>query len=109
MMLPGAWAEFNDACTYKQLPIFVGGASDEYVNCLVYDPKTDMIVFGGNTTSANFAPAQNEHGFLVGIDLDGNWIWGKFFYNVSYAISTVSGCSFSSDGSSLTTYVISNN
>jgi hypothetical protein len=56
-LLPGAQAVVNDACTYKQLPIFVGGADDEFVNCLVYDPRTDMIVFGGNTTSANFAPA----------------------------------------------------
>mmetsp|Transcript_12357 Transcript_12357/g.19195 ORF Transcript_12357/g.19195 Transcript_12357/m.19195 type:complete len:123 (+) Transcript_12357:272-640(+) len=24
--------------------------------------------------------------------MDGNWKWGKFFYNVSFAVSTISGC-----------------
>lgn len=50
------------------------------------------MVMGGNTTSTNFAPAANDHAFLTGFDLNGNWKWGKFFYNVSYALSTISGC-----------------
>ena len=29
---------FSDVCNQKLLPIFVGGASNEYVNCLAYDP-----------------------------------------------------------------------
>lgn len=67
-----------------------------------------MIILGGNTTSVNFGPAANDHAYLVGMDLDGNWMWGKFFYNVSYALSTISGCHLSSDGSSLTLYGVSN-
>ena len=63
---------------------------------------------GGNTTSTNFAPAANDHAFLTGFDLDGNWKWGKFFYNVSYALSTISGCQMSSKGSSLTLFGIAN-
>lgn len=74
------------------MPIFVGGASNEYVNCLAYDPVNQMMIMGGNTTSTNFAPAANDHAFLTAFDLDGNWKWGKFFYNVSYAMSTISGC-----------------
>lgn len=104
----GVSAQFTDQCTYKQLPIFVGGASDEYVNCVIYDPKTQTIVLGGNTTSVNFAPAGNDHAFLIGLDVQGNWQWGKFFYNVSYAISDISGCKMSSDGSSLSLFAMSN-
>ena len=26
------------------------------------------------------------------MDFDANWKWGKYFYNVSYAVSTISGC-----------------
>jgi hypothetical protein len=62
----------------------------------------------GNTTSINFAPAANDHAFVVAIDLYGNWQWGKFFYNVSYAISDVSGCKLSSDGSSLSLFAMAN-
>lgn len=67
-----------------------------------------MIVYGGNTTSVGFAPAANDHAFLVGIDYDGNWMWGKFFYNVSYALSDISGCQMASDGLSLTLLGVSN-
>jgi len=88
--------------------MFVGGASNEYVNCIAHDPNTNMIIYAGNTTSTNFAPAANEHAFIIGMDIDGNWKWGKFFYNVSYAVSTISGCKMSSDGNSLSMYALSN-
>jgi hypothetical protein len=88
--------------------MFVGGTDNEYVNCLAYDPSTEIIIMAGNTTSTYFAPAANDHGFVVGIDIDGNWQWGKFFYNVSYAVSTISGCRMSSDGTSLSLYAMSN-
>ena len=61
-----------------------------------------MIIVGGNTASDDFAPAANDHGFLYALDLAGNWQWGKFFYNVSYAVSDISGCNMASDGKSLT-------
>jgi hypothetical protein len=67
-----------------------------------------MIVMGGNTTSVNFAPAGNDHAFLIGVDYFGNWQWGKFFYNVSYAVSDISGCKMSSDGSSLSLFAMAN-
>jgi len=37
-------------------------------------------------------PAANNHAFAYAVDLEGNWVWGKFFYNVSYAVATISGC-----------------
>lgn len=103
-----AQAEMTDYCQYHLFPIFAGGTSKEYVNCFAYDPNTELIVVGGNTTSEDFAPAANDHGYLFAIDLDGNWKWGKFFYNVSYAVSDVSGCQLSSDGSSLTIFGMGN-
>ena len=88
-------------CEYNKFPIYYGGSSNEKVGCFIYDPKTEYFIIGGNTTSEDFAPAQNNHGFLIAVDLDANWQWGKFFYNMSYAVSEISGCRMSSDGSSL--------
>jgi hypothetical protein len=34
--------------------------------------------------------------------MNGNWIWGNFFYNVSYAVSSVSGIHMSSAKSYVT-------
>jgi hypothetical protein len=82
-------------------PIFAGGSSKEMVNCFAYHPETDLIIVGGNTTSSDFGPADNEHGYLYALDMDGNFKWGRFFYNVSYAVSDISGCQLASDGESL--------
>lgn len=40
--------------------------------------------------------------------MDGNWQWGKFFYNVTSALSTISGCKMASDGKSLTLMGVAN-
>jgi hypothetical protein len=98
----------TDQCTYKLLPIYAGGSSDERVNCIKYDPLSGLIIVGGNTTSDNFAPAANDHAFIFAVDLAGNWQWGKFYYNVSYAFSNVAGCRFSSDARSLTFHGMGN-
>lgn len=75
-----------------------GGSKDEFVSCTVHDPNRKYIIVGGNTTSDDYAPAANDHGFVYAVDYEGNWRWGNFFYNESYAISTVSGCKFNDDG-----------
>ena len=51
-----------------------------------------MIIVAGNTTSDDFAPAANDHGFVYAVDFNGNWVWGKFYYNQGYAVQTISGC-----------------
>jgi hypothetical protein len=66
------------------------------VTCQVFDPVSKNIIIGGTTTSSDFGPAANEHGFLAAIDLEGNWQWGKFVYNVSNALQEVSYCKLSS-------------
>jgi hypothetical protein len=81
---------------YKVFPIFAGGSSDEYIRCMVYDDTNDYLIAAGKTSSNDFAPAQNDHGFIFALDGSGNWRWGNFFYNVSYAISTITGCKMSS-------------
>lgn len=60
--------------------------------------KEGLILVAGNTTSEDYAPAANDHAFVYAIDQEGNWKWGKFFYNVSFAISTISGCSIDDNG-----------
>jgi hypothetical protein len=51
-----------------------------------------LIIVAGNTSSPDYAPASNSHAFAYAVDFQGNWIWGKFYYNQSYAVSTISGC-----------------
>ena len=45
---------------------------------------------------------------MFALDLSGNWKWGSFFYNVSYAISSIDGCQLASDGESLAVSGIGN-
>ena len=78
------------------------------MRCFVFDPIENLILVGGVTTSEDFAPAPNDHGYLYALDLDANWKWGYFFYNVSYAVSQIDGCQLSSDGSSLAMMGIGN-
>ena len=98
----------SPVCEYKTYPIFAGGTSNEYVNCFIYDEEQDFILVGGNTTSEDFAPAANDHAYLYAVDLAGNWQWGKFFYNVSYAVSDISGCQWSSDKKSISIFGMGN-
>jgi ribulose bisphosphate carboxylase small subunit len=38
----------------------------------------------------------------------GNWMWGNFFYNVSYAVSDITACKMSSNNNYVTVLGISN-
>jgi hypothetical protein len=102
---PDNW---SDQCKYKNFPVYAGGQSNEYINCVLYDPNNEMIYVTGNTTSSDFAPAANDHGFAYALDINGDWVWGKFFYNVSYAISDISGCSLSSNEETLVLFGMGN-
>ena len=53
-------------------------------------------------------PDQNVHAFMYALDLDGNWQWGKFFYNNSVAIRNITGCNMASNGQSLTVLGMAN-
>ena len=88
----------TDSCKKKVFPISAGGSKDEKVSCTLYDPVNEYIIVAGNSTSEDFVPAANDHAFAYAVDLDGNWKWGKFFYNVSFAVSTVSGCHMDGNG-----------
>jgi len=102
------YAQDGPSCTKDLYPVYAGGTQREYVNCFLFDPTSELLIVGGNTTSDDFAPAANDHGYLYALDLDGNWAWGKFFYNVSYAVSDISGCQLSSDGKSMTILAMGN-
>lgn len=81
----------STSCLYKKFPIFAGGSKDEEVRALEVDPDTNYIYVGGRTESSNFAPAENPHGYVYAVSKDGDWMWGQFFYNVSYAVSQIDG------------------
>ena len=98
----------NDLCTYKKFPIFAGGNKQEFVNMIQLDPITKYILVAGKTQSANFAPAENDHGFVYAIDQGGNWMWGQFFYNVSYCVSDIGGITMSSLNNFITVVGLSN-
>jgi len=63
---------------------------------------------GGTTKSPDWAPAQNPHGFIYAISSTGDWMWGHFFYNVSYAVSEIDGMHMSQNGTYLTCLGLSN-
>jgi len=88
----------SDGCKTKLFPVTSGGSKDEKVSCTVYDKKNEFIILAGNSSSEDYVPAANDHAFAYAVDLDGNWKWGKFFYNVSFAISTISGCNIDDNG-----------
>lgn len=91
------WDLMTDDCREKLFPMTIGGAKDEFVTCVIDDKINNQIVVTGNSTSENFVPAANDHAFAFAVDYEGNWKWGKFFYNVSFAMSTISGCHLNTD------------
>ena len=76
-----------------------GGSGSEMISCIVHDKRNSQIIVAGNTTSGDYAPASNDHAFAYAVDMNGNWRWGKFFYNSSFAVSTISGCHLDFDNS----------
>jgi hypothetical protein len=83
----------SETCKEKLFPVSSGGSKDEKVSCTMEFENQGLILVAGNTTSEDYAPAANDHAFVYALDMEGNWQWGKFFYNVSFAVSTISGCS----------------
>lgn len=60
-----------------------------------------LILVAGNTTSDDYAPAASDHAYMFAVDLEGNWVWGNFFYNTSLALQTISGCTKAVSGNPL--------
>jgi hypothetical protein len=92
------WDKLTTGCKEKLFPVTSGGSKDEMVSCTIYDRVNDLIIVAGNSTSEDYAPAANDHAFAYALDFDGNWVWGKFFYNVSMAVTTISGCTMNDNG-----------
>ena len=67
-------------CFHNLLPVYAGGSGEEKVNCFQFDPINQLFIVGGLTRSGeDFAPTEDDHGFLYAIDYFGNWQWGKYF------------------------------
>lgn len=91
----------SETCKEKLFPVSSGGKKDEKVSCTMDFSSKGLIIVAGNTTSEDYAPAANDHAFAYAVDLEGNWKWGKFFYNVSFAVSTISGCEIDANGNAV--------
>ena len=63
------------------MPITVGGKRDDVAQCLVYEPESQLLITGGTTRSSDFGPANSPYGFLYAVDLEGDWVWGNYFFN----------------------------
>jgi hypothetical protein len=48
---------WDATCQYNAFPVFAGGSSNEYLNCMLYDSTQDYIITAGKTSSNDFAPA----------------------------------------------------
>jgi len=74
------WRDLTESCKQKMFPIRSGGSEDEYVTCTVFDEKNEWIIVAGNTTSDDYGPSAAEHAFIYALDTQGNWQWGKYYY-----------------------------
>jgi hypothetical protein len=65
-------------------PISAGGRSgNEIVSCVAVDAKNKQFIVAGNSTSDDWVPNNRPHAFVYSVDFEGNWRWGKYFYNAS--------------------------
>ena len=78
-------------------PITVGGDLDDNVTCTIYDDVNEHLIVAGISSSLGFVPTENPTGFAYAVDTSGNWIWGKFFYNVANSFESITGCQFDND------------
>ena len=99
-IVPQQEAEFDtwsDICREKVWPIVSGGDRREEVHCQLLwenEEKTKQyIITAGNTTSDKYVPSSSPpHAYMYALDNDGNWKWGKFYYNQSITIQSITGC-----------------
>jgi hypothetical protein len=73
----------SEGCREKLFPITSGGLNKEMVSCTIFDEKNKNIIIVGNTTSPDYGPSLNSHAFAYAVDLNANWVWGKYFLNSS--------------------------
>ena len=55
------------------------------------------------TTSEDFGPSVDSHGYIYALDLESNWKWGNYFIEseTGAPITQIVGCQMSSNGDSL--------
>ena len=61
------------------------------------------------SASPDYVPAANPHAFVFAVDQKGDWKWGHFFYNVSYAVSSIDGMIMSQNNTYLNCLAQANN
>ena len=88
--------EMPAPCAEKMFPLTVGGSGDDVISCMLHHESSGLIIVAGNSTSDDFVAAATNHAFVYAVSEDSNWKWGKFFYNESYSLNSVSGCQINS-------------
>ena len=95
-------------CSADYFPVYSGGLRAEIVNCFLYDDTNQLIIIGGESNSADYVgpvftsdALTDPHGFLYALDLDGNWQWGRQYFNGTGIVTNITGCQMSSNKKSL--------
>jgi hypothetical protein len=101
MSKTAGYDKLSETCKEKLFPITSGGSKDEKVSCTLNFEQHGLIIVAGNTTSGDYAPAPSDHAFVYAVDYEGNWQWGNFYYNVSFAIADISGCHIDKNGNAV--------
>ena len=93
----------NPQCLENTFPISSGGGADEDGKCIVYHPPSKLVIVGGVTRSNDYGPSNSPHGFLYAVDLEGNWVWGNYYYNRTNVVE-FTGCKLASDDVSVVVF-----
>jgi len=64
------------------------------------DPATRCAYLYGTTYSSNFGPLPSPHGFATAI-CEGNYMWGKYYYNTTFQLLQIDGAKLHKKGSSV--------
>ena len=98
-------------CSADYFPVYSGGLRAEVVNCFLYDDTSSLIIVGGESNSADYVGGgfqsdarTSVHGFLYALDLDGNWQWGRQYFNGPNVVTNITGCQMSSNKKSLSVF-----
>ena len=100
--LTAGYDRLSDTCKEKLFPVTLGGyKGDDLVSCTLKFEELNLILVAGNSTSSDFGPSSEPHGYVSAVDFDGNVRWGHYFTNNSLSVSTITGCHKNSNGSAV--------
>lgn len=100
--LTDGYDQLSDTCREKLFPLTLGGYNgNDLVSCTLNFKEHNIILVAGNSTSDDFGPSSESHGYVSAVDIEGNVMWGHYFTNNSASVSTISGCFKNSEGTAV--------